>query len=147
LTELQAAINRKKAMALLTTFCSSCAQVALTDQRYLLNGRLPCLACGANLRVAPGCSFGEDERELFDELKQVVAERTIKLGEAKSVASQIADVVRSGTDHGLLEQLTTRLPGLVPIQVAAGTNRQARQRALKLLRAILEAMALAERAG
>jgi hypothetical protein len=133
-------------MPLLTAFCGPCAQVVLTGQEKMQHGRLACPACGTNLRVAPGCSFGEEDRVLFDELKQVVAERTVDAGQAASMASHIAGVLGSGTDHDLLESLTTRLPGLVPIQIAAGANRRARQRALRLLRAILEAMALAERA-
>jgi hypothetical protein len=134
-------------MALLTTFCDKCEQVGLVEQQYLLNGRLPCATCGANVRVAPGCSFGEDDRGLFDDLKQVVAERTIEPAEARNIALRIAGVLRAGTDHGLLEQLTSRLPGLIPIQTAAGANPHARARSLKLLRGILEAMALSKSAS
>jgi len=134
--------HKSAGMALLTTFCRRCAQVALSDQQHLLNGRLPCESCGDNVLVAPGYSFSEDDRELFEDLKQVVDDRTIEAEEAKQIATHIGSVLRSGVDHDLLERLTNRLPGLLPIQTAAGTNRPARQRALRLLRAIFEAMAL-----
>jgi|SRR6478609_1296231 len=129
------------AVALLTAFCGKCATIALVDQGQLLNGRLPCAGCGANLQVAPGCSFSEEDRELFDDLKQVVQERTVGVAEARNIALRIGSVLRTGADRGLLEELTTRLPGLMPIQLVAGTNQQARQRALRLLRAIFEAIA------
>lgn len=132
-------------MALLTTFCGECRQVALSDQQHLLNGRLPCPLCGANLRVLPGCSFGENDRPLFDDLKQVVAESHIVGEEARRMAAQIAGALAAGGEAGLLERLTVRLPGLLPIQTTAALHRPERQRALKILRAILEATASVER--
>jgi hypothetical protein len=131
-------------MALLTTFCRQCAKVELSDQEQLLNGRIPCASCGANVRVVPSCSFAQEDRPLFDDLRQVVADRTVPPAEARAIATRIASILGSGRDHEFLEQLTPRLPGLVPIQVATGANSHARQRALRLLRAIFEAMAQAD---
>jgi hypothetical protein len=129
-------------MALLTIFCGKCGQIRLEEQRQLLATGLRCSRCDAALGVVPGCTFSEEDRILFEDLKQVVAERTIPAPEARGLALDIAGVLRAGTDHGLLERLTSRLPGLVPVQIAAGKNRAARQRALKVLRAIFEAKAL-----
>ena len=131
-------------MALLAAFCGNCAQVTLLEQSRLLNDRLPCATCGGPLRVAPSCSFSERDRGLFEDLKQIVHESRFDAADARSTALRIATVLRAGADYALLEQLTARLPGLLPIQTAAGSNQQASQRVLRLLRAILEATAVTE---
>jgi hypothetical protein len=132
-------------MALFTTYCDACERVALEDERALQGADKRCPACGNLLRIVPGCSLTEEERGLFDDLKEVVAERTISVDEARSLARQLAGAVRTGQDQGLLDRLTMRLPGLLPIQVAAGANVGAKHRALKVLRAILEAKATSHR--
>jgi hypothetical protein len=131
-------------MALLTTFCRHCRKVDLSDQEQLLNGRTPCDSCGADVQVVPSCSFAQEDRPLFDDLRQVVADRTVTAAEARGIATRIASVLGSGRDHEFLEQLTTRLPDLVPTQFATGANAHARRRALRLLRAIFQAMAQAD---
>ena len=131
-------------MAYLTTFCATCQQVALIDQQHLLNGRVACERCGSIVGVVPGCSFGRDALGLFEDLKQIVAESAVDAREAKSFVPQLANALRVGNDRGLLAQLTGRLPGLLPIEIAAGANQDARQRVLQLLRAIFEALGQGE---
>lgn len=132
-------------MALLTVFCDK-LHIGLEEQQKLLNGGLLCPICGLPLQVVPVCSFSEDDREVFNDMRQVVTERTVGAQEAKALAADIAAYLRSGANHALLERLTGRFPGLLPIQLVAGGSRPAVQRALKVLRAILEAKALGERA-
>jgi len=128
-------------LPLLITFCANCAHVALTDQRELMNGHVPCADCSARVRVGPGCSFGESDRGLFGEISQSIAERTLSGTEAAAIASSIATARSPERNGALLERLTDRFPGLLPIQTAAGANQQAQQRALRMLRAIAEAIA------
>lgn len=130
-------------MALLTVSCGKCVHVGLEEQQELLRRGLHCRACNSTLHVLPSCSFSEQDRELFEDLRQVVTERTISGAEAKALAADIAGVLRSGSDRGILERLTGRLPGLLPVQLVAGENKLARLRALKILRAILEAKSFA----
>lgn len=134
-------------MALLTTFCAICDQVTLQNEQGLLAGSRGCKVCGKPLRIVPGCSLNEDERELFDDLREIISERTIEADEARRMARHIAGALQSGKDQSLLDHLTGRLPGLLPIQMAVGANLVARRRVLKVLRTILEAKSLAKRVG
>lgn len=132
-------------MALLTTFCDECERVGLAEERVLAAGQPYCQTCSSALRIVPGCSLTEDERPLFEDLDVVINERTIGVAEARALARQIAGVVRSGQDQGLLDRLTTRLPSLLPIQQVTGASPRAKQRVLKVLRVILEAKATSRR--
>jgi len=130
-------------MALFTTFCKECAAIALIDEQHARDGRLPCPRCGASVAIVPGCSFTADEQELFDDLVQVVREGALPAGRAGPMAAELAQAVRAGSDTGpLLERLTKPFPGLLPLQAATGRNETARRRALRVLRAVLEAMSL-----
>lgn len=130
-------------MALLTTLCSTCQRVALVDEKGAIAGHLGCSQCGTGVIVLPGCSFASNDRGLFDELLDVVSERNVQSAEAKTLAAEIARALQGSNDtYALLDRLTTRWPGLWPTQAAAGKNEQARRRALRLLRAVLEAKGL-----
>lgn len=132
-------------MALFTTFCKECRAVALMDEHGADRGRLACPRCGSRVAIVPGCSFTSDEQELFDDLVQVVREGALPSGTPRQLASELAQTLRAGTDTAsLLERLTVPLPGLVPIQTAAGRNESARRRVLRLMRAVLEAVSLQE---
>ncbi len=132
-------------MALLTTFCEECDWLGLEEEARLRQAGFSCRQCHGRAGVVPGVSFAAADQALFEDLQRVVAERTIPPPEAKSLAGDIASVLRTGADSTLLERLTSRLPGLLPIQIAAGANPSARKRALMLLRAIFEAKALKRR--
>lgn len=130
-------------MALLTTFCKECVRIALLDERRAEHGQLVCPSCGAAVAIVPGCSFSAEDYSLFEDLLQVVAERTVNRAESSALGADIARALQGNIDtHALLERLTARLPGLWPTQAVAGKNEQARRRALRLLRAIFEAKAL-----
>jgi hypothetical protein len=135
-------------MAFLTVFCKECDRIGLFDEREAPGGAPPCSSCQSSLAIVPGATFASDARPLFEDLLQVVTERTIRPDEAKSLAWHIAQNLRSAADHGaLLERLTVRFPGLLALQASVGQNREAALRALRILRAILEAKALDSRAA
>lgn len=129
-------------MALLTTFCQRCDRIALSDEREASGGRLQCGVCPAPVRIVPGCSFGPGDIGLFKDVLEAVVERNVRAAEARALAASIAATVGAAREDALLESMTGRFPGLLAIQVAAGANAEARRRALRLLRAILEACTL-----
>lgn len=129
-------------MAFLPASCVECQQVFLFDEREASFGSLACAACGGEARIVPGCSFGAADREVFHDLSQVVRESTIMPGDAGMMADELGAALRAGAGRGLLERLTVRLPGLVPMQTALGANVDAQRRALVILRSILEGLAM-----
>ena len=130
-------------MALLTTVCSACGCIGLTRADDAAQGALACSVCKSPLQIVPGCMLHADEQGLFNDLVPVVAESAMAPIDALALGRRIGTSLRAGGYHGLLESLTMRLPGLLPFQVTAGRNLPANQRVLKVLRAILEARALA----
>ena len=130
-------------MALLTTFCKECEGIALVDESRAERGGLPCPRCGGRVAIVPGCSFTDDDRELFDDLRQIAGEGALRTGLPRRLGAELAQTLRAGTDTGpLLERLTGPFPGLLPIQTAVGRNEGARRRVLRILRAVLDAMSL-----
>jgi hypothetical protein len=106
---------------------------------------LECKLCGAELRVVPGCSYAERDREAFGDLSNIVAEGCVTTIEARSLAEQLERAMWSGAYSGILERLAVRLPGLLPLQVAVGKNYGAQRRVVSLLKTILDALATARR--
>jgi hypothetical protein len=130
-------------MAFLPTICEKCAKIQLLDQAAVQHGRFTCSDCGGNAKVVPVCSFSEADLGFFNDVSQVIAEGVVPPTEARALASRIERALAARNTQ-ILESLTMRLPGLLPAQAAAGTNHSAQRRVLMLLRAVLEARALAE---
>lgn len=137
------AIRQQPTMAFLTTVCSACRCIALTEAAEATQGQLKCPTCQAPLRVVPGCILHVDEQPLFSDLTPLVTESSMGPAEAVALGRLIGSALRSGGYRGLLESLTGRLPGLLPFQIAVGNNAVANQRLLRVLRAVLEASAFA----
>lgn len=125
-------------MALLLTACPECRRPALVDERNLVP-TASCPACGADTRVVPGCSFGPADLALFDELRQALAEARLAPAEAQKVARELAAALQGGSHGSAFERLGDRLPSLLLIQAAAGSNRAAQRQVMMLLRALLDA--------
>jgi hypothetical protein len=106
---------------------------------------LTCPSCGADARVAPSCSYPESDREQFEELSEVVAEATITRTEAHGYSDTVQHALWSGSYTRELERLCVRMPGLLPMQIAAGKNSGAQRRVLVKLQTILQALAAAPR--
>lgn len=111
------------------------------------SGELACARCGAEVRIVPGCSYAERDGEVFEELSDVVAEGNLTPTEALGLAQAVQHALWSGSYSAVLETLVLRLPGLVPVQVAAGRNSGAQRRALGMLKTVLDAMATARRSA
>jgi hypothetical protein len=125
------------------TLCEGCWRVQLASITAAQSRELACDTCGAESRVVPGCSYGEGERDAFEELATIVAEGRVTPTEAHAYGSETERALWSGSYGSLLEKLLVRLPGLLPHQVAAGKNAGAQRRILAKLKTILEALATA----
>lgn len=84
---------------------------------------------------------------LFSELSQVVAEGRIAPVEAGRLAVELERALLAKTYGHFFELLSTRLPGLTPIQLMFGRSPPAQHRAFIMLKTILDALALASRSG
>lgn len=125
-------------MALLLTACTQCSRPALLDEREL-TPKASCPTCGADARVVPGCSFGTADVALFDELKQALAEARLAPKEAQKLAFGLAAALQSGALGAAFQHLSDRLPSLLLLQAAAGSNPAAQRRVMMALRVLLEA--------
>lgn len=132
-------------MSLVPTLCGECWRVQLATLQQAQAGSIACNACGAELRVVPGRSFPEAERAAFEELSAIVVEGNVTPMEARSYATQLEHALWSGAYKPLLVQLSMRLPGLLPLEVAAGKNSGAQRGILSRLKAILDALGSARR--
>jgi hypothetical protein len=130
-------------MSYVPTLCQGCWHVHLATVEAAQRGETPCATCGAETRVVPGCSYGEGEREAFQELAFIVAEGRVTPVEAQAYGVETEQALWSASYTSLLEKLSVRLPGLLPHQVAAGKNTGAQRRILSKLKTILEALATA----
>jgi hypothetical protein len=79
------------------------------------------------------------------DLSQTVAEGRIEPDEAASFAAEVAHALGAGSFQSSFDALAQRLPGLLPFQLIAGSNLAAQQRALGMLKTILEAVATLRR--
>jgi hypothetical protein len=125
--------------------CTDCARVQLVPLAREQDGGNGCAYCGAHVRVVPACSYGQSDRERFRELSEIVAEAGVSPAEALVLAHELARATWSGSYASLLETLTERMPGLVPMQVAAGGSALAQKRLLAMLKTVLDALATARR--
>ncbi|HEX2870911.1 MAG TPA: hypothetical protein VHP33_06640 [Polyangiaceae bacterium] len=132
-------------MTFVPTLCVACCRVQLTSTSKATSGDLACSMCGGELRIVPGCSYVERDRDAFCDLSDIVAEGCVTPTEAGSLADQLERALWSGAYARALEQLAARMPGLLPLQVAAGRNSGAQRQVLALLKTILDAVATARR--
>jgi len=128
-------------MSSVPTVCLSCCRVALVSLAQAQHRELTCARCGADARVVPSCSYSESAREQFEELSDVVAEANVTRAEARGSAEAVQHDLWSGSYTRALERLCTRMPGLLPMQIAAGKNAGAQRRILVKLQTILQALA------
>lgn len=131
-------------MSFLPTKCGSCRRVALLSLSHGTEGSFTCQSCGAPASVVPGCTFGSADLEPFREASEVIAEGRITQVEALSLSIRIERVLWSGGHQELLEGLCERLPGLLPMQIAARSNPIAQKRALTMLKVIFDAVGQAQ---
>lgn len=73
----------------------------------------------------------------FAELSEIVAEGGINPLEAARLSFQVEQCITRQSFEAFFETLSTRLPGLTPIQLHIARNRTAQQRALQLFRKYL----------
>lgn len=132
-------------MTYVPTLCVACYRVQLSSLSKAATNDLECNLCGAELRVVPGCSYAERDREAFGDLNDIVVEGCVTPTEARSLAEQLERALWSGAYSQILERIAVRLPGLLPLQVTAGKNSGAQRRVLALLKTILDALATAGR--
>ncbi|RYZ07648.1 MAG: hypothetical protein EOO73_11775 [Myxococcales bacterium] len=132
---------------LMPTICSECWRVQLASPAEVQGGAFACTACGADVRVVPGRSFPDSERAAFEELSSIVAEGSVTPMEARSYASHASHVLESGAYRALLAELSVRLPGLLPHEVAAGKNSAAQHNVVSRLKAIFDALGSARGAS
>ncbi len=132
-------------MSLVRALCLSCSRVLLVPIAQAQSRELNCPTCGADARVAPSCSYSESDREQFEELSDIVAEAKVTRSEARNSAETVQHALWSSSYTRELERLCVRMPGLLPMQVAAGTNAGAQRRILVKLQTILQALGAAPR--
>jgi hypothetical protein len=132
-------------MSFVPTLCLECSRVHLASLATAQAGRVACRTCGADARVVPGCSFPAADREAFEELSAIVAEGSLTPVEAQGFSVQVERALWSGSYSSLLEAFSVRLPGLLPLQMAAGKNSGAQRRILTKLKTVLEALGTARR--
>jgi hypothetical protein len=108
---------------------------------------MACARCGADVRVVPGRSFPESERQAFEELSNIIVEGNVTPIEARGYAAHVEHVLWSGAYRALLAELSVRLPGFLPHEIAAGKNSDAQRNILSRLKAIFDALGSARGAS
>jgi hypothetical protein len=134
-------------MSCLATLCDDCQRAYLVPIGNFEGGVPGCKRCNGALRVIPSCSYADQDQELFDELAETVAEACIFPSEAKRLAAQVTESLFGGQFGTTFEMLSIRLPGLVPIQTVVGGNTSAQRRVFRMLKTILDALALTRQSG
>jgi len=132
-------------MSFIPAVCLSCLRVTLVSLTEAGQRLLACSRCGSEAQLTPSCSYGDADREEFEELSCVVAEGNLSRSEAQVRADTISRALWSGSFDEHLERLCQRMPGLLPMQIAAGRNRAAQRRILVKLQSILQALATVPR--
>jgi hypothetical protein len=99
-----------------------------------------CNICEGETRVVPGCSFGQEDHQLFEELSEVFAQGAVSTLEAQELALEAQRALWSGAYASLLDKLSRRLPALLPTQMVIERSSIAQRKLLTVSRAILEAL-------
>jgi len=134
-------------MSLVPALCLTCSRVTLVPLTQARQRDVTCKLCGADARVAPSCSYSERDREQFEELSEVVAEANTTSQEARGLAEAVQRALWSQTYAPTIERLCARMPGLLPMQIAAGDSSPGQRHILVKLQSILQALASAVRGG
>lgn len=132
-------------MTFIPAVCVSCLDVTLVPLASAGRGELSCRRCRADARIAPSCTFAEGDQEQFSELSCIVGEAKVCHSEARVYAEVAQHALWSGNYARQLERLCGRMPGLLPMQIAAGQNPAAQRGILVKLRSILQTLATVPR--
>ena len=125
----------------LVVFCTSCRRVSLAEASEARGGPLACSSCQGIGRVIPSCSYAAADLGLFAELSEIVAEGRIDALEAARLSFQAERSLGTRSLGPFFETLSSRLPGVTPIQLNIARDRPAQRRALTMLRSIFDALA------
>lgn len=134
-------------MSYLVTVCDGCQTVALAAVAGFRAQPRACEGCEHPLRVVPSRMFQEDERTLFEELSVAISDGCLSSGEAHALNRLVTRAVAEGTYTACWEVLTNRLPALLSRQFVLGGNPCANEKALQLVRTILDAVSTTRRSG
>jgi hypothetical protein len=134
-------------MSYLVTRCSSCGRVRLVAAPLAQTGKPACSQCGHAASVVPSCVYTDTDTSLFEELSETVAEGGITSLEAGRLLHELERALATMSYDRFFELLSSRMPGLTPIQVIFGGKPSAQLRALRMLATIFEAIAMAGRSG
>jgi hypothetical protein len=131
----------------LVMLCTSCGRVSLTLAGEARSELCVCSSCGGKGRITPSCGYSTADLGLFAELTEVVAEGGISPPEAARLSFQVERSLATQSFAPFFETLSSRLPGLTPIQLHIARNRHAQRRALLMFRSIFDALATRTRSG
>jgi hypothetical protein len=134
-------------MSCLATLCDDCQRAFLVPIGDFQRGAPGCKRCNGSLRVIPSCSYSDQDQELFDELAETVAEACVFATEAKQLAALVTESLFGGDYGTTFEVLSIRFPGLVPTQAVVGGNPSAQRRVFRMLKTILDGLALTRQSG
>src|SRR5688500_6656442 len=109
---------------------TSCGRVSLTPAGEAGSELCVCSSCGGKGRVTPSCGYSTADLGLVAELTEVVAEGSISPPEAARLSFQVERSLATQSFAPFFETLSSRLPGLTPIQLHIARNRHAQRRAL-----------------
>jgi hypothetical protein len=132
---------------LLATVCEPCRHVGLQD--FGPNGAdgATCARCGAAVSVVPSCSYNAADIELFDELRDLVAQGNVTAREALQLAKAAVNALESRSFAHFYDGLSQRLPGLSPVQLLFLRKPGLQQRATAMLRTIFDGLAITSKSG
>jgi hypothetical protein len=103
--------------------------------------------CQGTGRITPSCGYGTADLGLFAELSEIVADGRIGPLEAARLSFQVEHSLTTHSFGPFFEALSSRLPGLTPIQLHIARNRNAQRRALLMFRSIFDALTTALGSG
>lgn len=134
-------------MSHLTVLCARCGRVGLVNATGARSHAPTCAACGSSVQIVPSCVYTDDDVALFVELSGTVAEGGISPLEATELKTLLERALSSRRYDDFFDVLSSRMPGLTPVQVVFGGKPTAQLRALGMLRTIFEALALRRGSG
>jgi hypothetical protein len=134
-------------MSYLAVLCARCSRVGLFDARIALSTAPTCASCGGSAKIVPSCAYTNDDIGLFGELSQTVAEGGISPLEATELKTRLERALSSRRYDDFFDVLSSRMPGLTPVQLVFGGRPTAQLRALGMLRTIFEALASRRSSG
>jgi hypothetical protein len=134
-------------MSYLTVLCARCGCVGLADTSGARGHTPSCAQCGGAVQIVPSCIYTDDDVGLFVELSGTVAEGGISPVEATELKILLERALSTRHYDDFFDVLSSRMPGLTPVQLVFGGKPTAQLRALGMLRTIFEALALRRSSG